>query len=96
MNNKVVQVTENEFPVAKDLTWMDAPIECKPGWQLINGVLVEEQQQKKPNDILLENMPNLYKSIEAIADAILRNNNANLINIDNDIQRAYDIAGIQR
>jgi hypothetical protein len=39
-NNKVVQLEESEFPVAPELTWMDAPDGCEVKWTLEDGVLV--------------------------------------------------------
>lgn len=39
-NNKVVQVEEKVFPVHQDLTWLDCPDECQPGWIYENNQLI--------------------------------------------------------
>ena len=36
---KVVDLSEKEFPVHSDLTWMDAPDGCEVGWLLKTGKL---------------------------------------------------------
>ena len=36
---KVIQVQETEFEVAKELFWVDCPDDCVPGWTYIKGVL---------------------------------------------------------
>lgn len=38
--NKVVQLSETEFPVHNSLQWMDAPEGCKENWILENSALV--------------------------------------------------------
>lgn len=38
--NKVVDLAEQEFDVASNMTWMDAPDGCEAGWLLEDGVLV--------------------------------------------------------
>ena len=40
-NNIVIQVEENDFPVAVPLEWVDCPDECQPGWKIHNNRLVE-------------------------------------------------------
>tara|TARA_Y100001951_G_C11241655_1_gene240870 strand:- start:30 stop:329 length:300 start_codon:yes stop_codon:yes gene_type:complete len=37
---KVVDLSEKEFPVHSDLTWMDAPDGCEVGWLLKTGKLI--------------------------------------------------------
>lgn len=37
--NKVVGLVETEHPVSPSLKWVDAPLNCKRGWQLIDEVL---------------------------------------------------------
>jgi len=40
LDNKVVDVVEQEFEVHSSLTWMDCPDECKVGeWELVGGNL---------------------------------------------------------
>ena len=40
LENKVVDVVEQEFEVHSSLTWMDCPVECKVGtWELVGGNL---------------------------------------------------------
>jgi hypothetical protein len=46
--DKVVEVAENEFPVYKDLVWMDAPEGCEDGWLLEDGVLVAPPARPEP------------------------------------------------
>lgn len=36
-DNKVVDVQEKEFPVHKDMKWVDAPKGCEVGWPVKNG-----------------------------------------------------------
>lgn len=65
LNNKVVQVAENDFPVAGDLTWMDAPEGCEFGWVLNNDVL--EAPPEPPLDP--EDMLKLYSMV--VKDVLL-------------------------
>ncbi len=40
VNNKVVQVEINEFPVVPEFIWVECPDNCQPGWDYINGELI--------------------------------------------------------
>ena len=54
-NNKIVDVCENEFPVAPGLQWVDCPDNCKPhSWTYENGICVEPNTSDE-----LENMKNM-------------------------------------
>lgn len=37
--NKVVDITAQEFEVSPSMTWMDAPEGCETGWVLVNNQL---------------------------------------------------------
>lgn len=37
--NKVVQISAQEFEVTPSMTWMDAPEGCETGWVLVGGKL---------------------------------------------------------
>ena len=41
LDNKVVDLSEKEFPVASPLKWIDAPEGCTRCWLLKEGVLVK-------------------------------------------------------
>jgi hypothetical protein len=41
INDAVIQVEDTRFPVAAPLTWMDCPNDCKAGWKIHEGALVE-------------------------------------------------------
>lgn len=53
-DNKVVQVSENEFPVHPSLIWMDCPAECEAGWILNNGQLEAPVIPPKTQEEILE------------------------------------------
>ncbi len=38
LENRIVDVVENEFDVAPQMSWIDCPDDCKAGWDLIDGV----------------------------------------------------------
>jgi len=39
LNDKVVDIAENEFEVASPLYWMDAPVGCDTTWKLVDSKL---------------------------------------------------------
>ena len=39
LNNMVVDVSETEFPVSSEMSWMDCPNDCEISWILKDGVL---------------------------------------------------------
>ena len=39
LNNMVVDVSETEFPVSSEMSWMDCPNDCVMGWSEKDGVL---------------------------------------------------------
>lgn len=41
LDNKVVDLSESEFPVAAAMSWMDAPESCAVGWIVEDGVLTK-------------------------------------------------------
>lgn len=65
-NNEVVQTSDKEFPVSNEMIWMDAPINCKAGWVLVDGVI---QEKPKP-DLTPEQLKEQYTN--ALQDTIDR------------------------
>ena len=55
LDNQVVDVSQTEFPVAPDMSWIEAPDNCTLGWTLVGGVLTAPPEPKpKTYDILRE------------------------------------------
>lgn len=93
----VVQIEANEFPVAKGLTWMDAPEGCKPGWLLVDGVL--EAPQVTPlsaeEKVRIE-MPSGEERLEALWDWATNNDNTKVLEVEAKIQAVYDKHNVPR
>jgi hypothetical protein len=65
---KVVQVEEIEFPVAKDLVWVDCPNDCVPGWIYENGAVhAPIIPQKSIEDILNEYRGEIESFMNSVA-----------------------------
>lgn len=62
-DNKVVQLSENEFPVHPSLTWMDAPVGCQEGWVLIDGAIQEPTRQPKTQAELINDYTNALNAL---------------------------------
>lgn len=60
--NKVVDLSENAFPVAESLRWMDAPEGCEVGWILMDGQLKPKPKPQKTQDELIEEYKNAMQS----------------------------------
>ena len=69
-NNKVVELSEQEFETSPSMTWMDAPENCETGWVLEDNVLVtydkRTDEQKVAN--ALEDLRALRETFLASTD----------------------------
>ena len=75
-NNKVVQLEESEFPVAQELTWMEAPNECEVRWILEDGVLVAPPADPEPT--YAENRLLEYPPMQDYLDGIVKDDQAQI------------------
>lgn len=73
LNNQVVDTANSEFPVAKSLTWMDCPDDCKAyRWSIIDGVLKENPKPEDTRTIFQKRIDE-YPSIGDQLDMIYHN-----------------------
>lgn len=93
----VVQIEAEQFPVAKDLTWMDAPEGCKTGWVLVDGVLQEPEIEPIPDEekVRIE-MPPQEERINALWDWAVNNDNTKVLEVEAKIQAVYDKHNVPR
>lgn len=93
----VVQMESKEFPVAKNLTWMDAPDGCEVGWILVDGVLQEPEIEPIPAEekVRME-MPSLEERINALWDLAVNNDNTKVLEVEAKIQAVYDKHNVPR
>lgn len=54
LNNKVVDLSEKQFPVARSMQWMDAPENCQVGWILIDGEITPPPLPVKTEQQLID------------------------------------------
>ena len=50
LDNNVVDVVAEEFPVSPEFTWMDCSDDCIAGWTVKDGKLIEPTPIEKPYD----------------------------------------------
>ena len=78
LDNNVVDVVAEEFPVGPDFTWMDCSDDCRAGhWEVKDGKLSEipitkkdyaEQRKKEYNAILGEYLDGIVKDDQTQID----------------------------
>ena len=77
-NNEVVQVSDSEFEVHEDYTWMDCDADCKNGWVLKDGKLADpvtpEQYAADAAQEYARNRKSEYPSIPDQMDMIYKDN----------------------
>jgi len=63
LNNQVVDVVDNEFPVSSEMSWMDCPDECEAGWKIEGGNIVEftAQEIADQQSALQQSLPDMLK-----------------------------------
>ncbi len=78
LNNKVVQVEAQEFPVAPSLEWIDAIDGVMPGWGYIDGQFIEPI----PEPVIIDDTPSVQEQLNALIDFAVRGDNAKLLEIE--------------
>lgn len=48
LNNKIVDISDNEFPVSTEMTWINLPENGEVGWELLDN---DDWKPNKPSDI---------------------------------------------
>ncbi len=78
LNNKVVQVEAQEFPVAPSLEWIEAIDGVMPGWGYRDGEFIEPD----PIEESIDETPSIKEQLDALFDYAVREDNAKLLEID--------------
>jgi hypothetical protein len=71
LNDKVVDIAENEFEVASPLYWMDAPVGCDTTWKLVDSKLTapDPDSEKTYAEKRMREYPDIGDQLDALYHA---------------------------
>jgi len=71
LNDKVVDIAENEFEVASPLYWMDAPVGCDTTWKLVDSKLTapDPASEKTYAEKRMREYPDIGDQLDALYHA---------------------------
>lgn len=97
LNDKVVQVEEQDFPVGGDLYWLDCPNDCKHGWLLENGELVAPSvNELSAEEKVQAELPSSDTQMRAVWKYIRDGDKTEFDSVETDIQAVYDKYSVTR
>lgn len=93
----VVELKDQDFPVAQGLKWMDAPPGCEVGW-VLNGDVLEPPTITPMSDAekVKTELPTYDERIDALWDAIVKADNTKALAMEVRIQAVYDKYNVPR
>lgn len=101
LNNKVVQVEEQEFPVSSSLQWLDCADDCQVGW-LYNPEIKEFAPEPIPEKTQTELLEEYKQAMQAHIDQTARSKDydngiscASYFNSSNETWKAEALAFLQ-
>ena len=69
LNNKIVQISDSEFPVHADLSWVECPDLAEVGDKIIDGTLsknIVESETLSYSELRSREYPNIGDQLDAI------------------------------